>query len=206
MDIPLNVDVHCSDGRCGRSSFIIINPMNDEITHVVVKEKAPSQVERMVPRRWIVASTSEVIVLNRSLNDFLKLEVFSKTDFIYTDLPHHATDPKLTLLWPYAVPAKRVVGAEVRAIPYGQLAVRRGARVQATDGSVGRVDEFLVEPETGNITHLVLKEGNIFGKKYITIPISAIDRIEERTVYLNLDKSMLTALSPIELKKASNAP
>ena len=201
MDIPLNVLVHCTDGQCGRSTHIILNPMNGEITHVVVKEKTPSQVERLVPRRWIAASASEVIMLNRSLSDFLKLDAFSKTDFVYTNLPHHATDPKLTLLWPYAVPAKRVVDTQVRAIPYGQLAVRRGARVRAKDGVVGRVDEFLADPDTGNITHLVLREGNVFGKKYITIPVSAIDRIEERTVYLNLDKSTLSTLSPIEIKK-----
>ena len=39
MDIPLNVDVHCPDGRCGRSTHIIINPATEQVTHLVVKEQ-----------------------------------------------------------------------------------------------------------------------------------------------------------------------
>ena len=73
------------------------------------------------------------------------MKINQQTDFIYADIPHYAMDPKLTLLWPYVVPAKRMVDEKVRRIPPGELAVRRGARVRATDGRVGRVDEFLVD-------------------------------------------------------------
>ncbi|MFQ5922485.1 MAG: hypothetical protein ACE5M4_06540, partial [Anaerolineales bacterium] len=66
---------------------------------------------------------------------------FQQTNYVRTDIPQYATDPKLTLLWPYAVPVKRIVDEKVRRVPPGELAVRRGARVRATDGRVGRVDE-----------------------------------------------------------------
>jgi hypothetical protein len=49
MDLPLNVDVHCLDGRCGRSTYVIINPATDQVTHLVVREQWPSRTERMVP-------------------------------------------------------------------------------------------------------------------------------------------------------------
>ncbi len=37
INIPLNVDVYCSDGMCGRSSQVIVDPVNKQVTHLVVK-------------------------------------------------------------------------------------------------------------------------------------------------------------------------
>jgi sporulation protein YlmC with PRC-barrel domain len=202
MELSLDVAVHCSDGRCGRSTHIILNPANDQVTHLVVREKQPSRVERLVPVSWVSTSAAEVLVLGHTLEEFSKLEPFNQTEFIYTDLPYHATDPKLTLLWPYVTPSKRVIDSKIRPIPPGQLAVRRGARVRATDGPVGKIDEFLVEPESCFITHLVLREGNLLGRKSVTIPISEIDRIEEKVVHLKIDKEAVREMPRIPVKRS----
>ena len=50
---------------------------------------------------------------------------------------------------------------EHEQIPLGELAVSGGAHVEATDGRMGRVDEFLVNQENGYITHLVMREGHL---------------------------------------------
>jgi len=200
MDIPLNVDVHCPDGRCGRSTHIIINPATEKVTHLVVKEQWPSWVERVVPVSWIAATTRDIIVLNQTRAQFTQLNAFNQTDFVQRDMPHYATDPKLTLVWPYTVPDRRVVEDEYRMVPPEELAVRRGARVRATDGRIGQVDEFLVDPQSGYITHLILREGLPWDKKLITIPITDIERIEENTVYLKLDKKNVKDLPTIPLK------
>ena len=47
---------------------------------------------------------------------------------------------------------------------------------------------------TGHISHLILMEGHLWGKKEVAIPVSAIDRIEEDTVYLKLDKEAVESL------------
>jgi len=60
-------------------------------------------------------------------------------------------------------------------IPLGELAVRRGTRIEATDGYVGKVDEFVINPENDHITHLVMREGLLWGKKDVIIPLSAMD-------------------------------
>lgn len=200
MDIPLNVDVHCSDGRCGRSTHIVINPATEQVTHVVVKEQWPSPNERMVPVGWIAATTREIIVLNHTREQFAQLDPFNQTDFIQREVPHFAADPKLTLVWPYTVPAKQIIEDPHRTIPPEELAVRRGARVRATDGRIGQVDEFLIDPENGYISHLVLREGLPWDKKYVTIPISDIERIEEDTVHLKLDRKSVRALPTIPLR------
>ena len=201
MKLPLNVDVHCTDGRCGRSTHIVYNPATETVTHVVVKEVKSPQTERLVPVSWIQETTPELILLNRTRADVEGLESFNQTDFVQREVPHYATDPQLTLLWPYRVPAKQVVVDTRRQLPPGELAVRRGARVRATDGRVGQVDEFVVDPDTGHITHLVLREGLPWDRRHVDIPVSAIDRIEENVVHLNLDKKSIEALPFIQLKR-----
>ena len=201
MEFPLGVKVYCSDGRCGRSSHIILNPATERVTHLVVREKRPSRVERLVPTVLVNKTAVKVILLECTLEEFAALEPFNQTEFVYGDLPHHATDPSLTLLWPYAVPAKRVVDEKIRPIPPGELAVRRGARVEATDGRVGRVDEFVVEPETGYITHLCLREGRLWGDKRVCVPVADIDRIQEKVVHLKVDKETLASMPSFPVKR-----
>ena len=46
-----------------------------------------------------------------------------------------------------------------------------GASVEATDGQVGRVQEFVIDPQNNRVTHLVLHEGHLWGKKDVTIPL-----------------------------------
>lgn len=201
MEIPLNVEVHCTDGRCGRSSHIVLNPATEKVTHIVVKEKQPSRVERLVPVVLIRHTAAEVILLDCTLEEFSALEPFNQTEFVYGDLPHHATDPSLTLLWPYVVPAKRIVDEKIRPIPPGELVVRRGARVEATDGRVGRVDEFVVDPESGGITHLGLRESRLRGDRVRCIPVSEIDEIKEKVVYLKVDKKDVASLPSVPVKR-----
>ncbi len=201
MNLPLNVDVHCVDGRCGRSTHIILNPTTEQVTHLVVREQWPSRIERLVPVNWVIVSARDVIVLKEARERFSQLEPFNQTEFVYTDVPHHATDPKLTLIWPYAVPAMRLVDEKMRRIPPGELAVRRGSRVWATDGRLGRVDELLVDPEDGQITHLVLREGHLWGEKVVTIPVSQIDRIEENVVHLKVNKKSVGQMPSIPVKR-----
>ena len=103
---------------------------------------------------------------------------------------------------PY-VSAERKVYESIKQqqIPPGELVVRRGARVEATDGYVGKVDEFVVNPENGHITHLVMREGHLWGKKDVIIPLSEMGETRDDTVFLKLDKHQIEALPTFPLKR-----
>jgi hypothetical protein len=96
---------------------------------------------------------------------------------------------------PYVIPGTTVqVPVEHRQIPPGELAVRRDTHVEATDGYVGRVDEFVVNTENGYITHLVMREGHLWGQKDVIIPLSAMGDTRDDTVFLKLDKHQIESL------------
>jgi hypothetical protein len=86
-------------------------------------------------------------------------------------------------------------------VPAGEVAIHPGTHVQATDGRVGIVEELIVAPAAEQVTHFVLEEGHLWGKKDVTIPLSAIDRVEGDTVYLNLDKAAIKELPTIPRKR-----
>jgi hypothetical protein len=95
------------------------------------------------------------------------------------------------VIWP-----KRTVFVPTRSerIPPGELAVRRGARVEATDGPVGHVCEFLMSSLNEPITHMVVKERVLWHQKERIVPVSEIDRLGEQTIYFKLNKRTIKSL------------
>jgi sporulation protein YlmC with PRC-barrel domain len=202
MEIPLNAQVECTDGVCGRSVYVLIDPLVDEVTNLVVKETSSPHTEYIVPVEVISATIADKIQLRCSKAELEKMAPFVQTEYIAQKLP----DKNSTYaggvygmgsyyFMPYVTPEIIVqVPVEHRQIPFGELAIRRGAHVEATDGYVGEVDEFVVNPKNGQITHLVIREGHLWGKKDVIIPVSAMGETREDTVFLKLDKHQIESL------------
>lgn len=84
---------------------------------------------------------------------------------------------------------------EEELIPAGKIPVYRGALVvEATDGYIGRVEKFLVDPSDRYIAHLVLEKGHLWHKKELTLPLSAIAKMDKGYIYLNIDKAKVKSL------------
>ena len=106
-------------------------------------------------------------------------------------------------MWPYVYSERNIysIPIEDERIPAGEIAVHRGANVNATDGHIGQVDEFVIDPQDGHITHLLMQKGHLWGKKKITLPLSKIERMDEDTVYLKLDKETVKSLPAVSVKR-----
>lgn len=201
MDIPIGVEVHCTDGLCGRSTYVIIDPASERVTHVVVKEHGGKDEEWLVPLDLVVETTPHAIRLRCAKERFATLDPFRETEYIETTVPYMGYPPSAYMMQPYVLPETLFVPVRHRHIPPDELAVARGDPVEAKDGHIGRVDEFLVDPANGQITHLVLREGHLWGQRDVTIPVSEIDHIEQDIVYLKLDKHSVGELPSIALRR-----
>ena len=202
MEIPLNAQVECSDGVCGRSMYVLINPIMNDITHVVVRGDNSPNSEYLVPVEFIDETIADTIRLSCGKTELEKMELFNQTDCIeekgsdmYISNRNVIGGVGTTFFLPY-VTADRSVETSVnyQQIPPGQLAVHRGTRVEATDGYVGTVDEFVVDPKSCQITHLVMREGHLWGQKDVIIPLSTIGDTLGDTVFLKLDKHQIETL------------
>jgi hypothetical protein len=195
MDISINAKVSCLDGPCGQSILVILKPTTQEITHLVISNEAIPETEYLVAIDLIAESSPDNIRLNCSIEDLAKMPVFARSQFVPSDLIGFAGSSYM--MWPYYVPMAAYISREMEHIPAGELAIRRGARVEASDGHAGRVDEFLINPENDCISHLVMREGHLWGRKDVTIPISDIDHFADNTVYLKLNKQAIENLPGI---------
>ena len=202
MDIPINADVLCAGKACGRSTCLIVNPVDEQVTHVVVTEKEFPNIKRLVPVGKIATSTADSIQLDCSQAALANMDAFEETDFIEagkleSQLPY--SEP--FVVWPYSTYDYMPMPLEHENIPIGEVAIRRYTPVKATDGHVGKVDEFVVDSKNANVTHLVLREGHLWGEKDVSIPVSEIKEITGEAVFLKLDKKAVAALPAIPVKR-----
>lgn len=223
MDIPIGVNVFCSDGHCGKSSHVLINPVEQTITHLAITaDEGLGDAGRIVPFDKILETTPTSVQLRCCRDDLLKMDAFVKKHYIANALldsglegvPHLMRTHNLDLhnpdnyrLWPYTISDTEspYFPVEKEQIPMGEMAVRRGAQVRATDSVVGDVDEFVVDPTSGHITHLIMREGHLGGDQEIALPLSVIDSMQENWVDLKIDKQGVAALPKISVRKFHQA-
>jgi sporulation protein YlmC with PRC-barrel domain len=198
MDIPIDAEVQCSDGPGGRSMLVIINPTTKTVTNIVVRERQDPHTERLVPIRYVVDTNHDFIRLSCTRHRLSEMREFIQTEFVRGDVAEFG-DYDAYMLHAYVVP--RWIATKHKSIPRGELAIHRGARVRTTDGKVGQVDEFVVEPTSGDITHLMMRDGHLWEPEEITIPVSVIERIEDNTVFLKLDKAGVEALPTVHVQR-----
>lgn len=196
-DIPINAKVLSNDNQiCGHTTYVVLNPVTEKMTHVVVKRGVWPHDERLVPIELVTESTQDHIRLNCSKTKLSTMDSFIQTEFLESEVDQYLGDPYV-LAWPYRFSSTHRFKIEHEHIPVDELAVRRGARVEALDGYAGRVDGFMVNETSEQITHLVLREGHLWGQKDVIVPVSQIARIEEDVVHLKLDKTEIESLQTV---------
>ena len=105
-----------------------------------------------MPIEFVSETVANTIRLRCSKAELEKMDPFVKTEFIEEKVPYmypgagDAYGIGRYYFWPYVssenpgyVPVARL------QIPPGELAVHRGTRIEATDGYVGQVDEFVIQ-------------------------------------------------------------
>ncbi len=206
MDIFVNARVHCLDGEAGRVTCVVINPVTDDITHIVVYDRQLLGMERLVPIKLVTQSSREAVSLNCRLQELAQCQAFIGVDydFLEAETPYISAE---TAYWPTIEPVNAdMYGAALAAasseqVPPGEIVIHRGAPVLATDGLIGHVHEFVANPDTGHLTHIVLSRGHLWGKEDIAIPLSSVKSIDDSGVRLSLDIKAVGDLPKLTLKR-----
>jgi uncharacterized membrane protein len=202
LEYPLNADVLCTDGHAGKSTHVLFDPKGRTVSHIVVKPDSKAGIQdRLVPVEHVTATNPTTIQLNCTQEELSKMAPFSESHFVaytYQDYSSH----EAAMVGPSIMPMNTTATTEIvdEMIPEGLRAIAYGATVQATDGAVGNVEELLVDPDSGVISHFTLQTGHFWGKKDITLPVSAVDFVEENIIYLKLDKKAIESLPAVPHK------
>jgi sporulation protein YlmC with PRC-barrel domain len=83
-------------------------------------------------------------------------------------------------------------------LPLGEVAVHRGEPVHASDGEIGKVQGLVIDRVSHYVSHVLLQEGHLWGRKEVTIPISAVTGIDDG-IRLNLTKEQIQDLPSVDV-------
>ncbi len=80
----------------------------------------------------------------------------------------------------------------------GEVDVRRGEPVFATDGEIGKIQGLVIDPSSRHVTHVLLEEGHLWGRKEVAIPIGSITRVGD-VIRLTIDKQQVQDLPSADI-------
>ena len=81
MEIPLQAQIECQDGIFGQAVSILINPIIDQVTHLVVRATL-SSTEYLVPVGLMSGAVANTIRLRCSKTELELMDPFAQKDFI----------------------------------------------------------------------------------------------------------------------------
>lgn len=208
-EIPIGAKVKCLDGHHGKSTHIIVDPISRQVTHIVVESShLPLEPTRLVSVEHIIETTADQIDLNCTWQRLEQMEPFYSTRYVEAGEPDFVPDdvytqPDYVYLQPYVSFTPGTVTISKTHMAPRELDIHRGMYVRATDGQVGQVHELVVQPDSWKVTDLVLRKGHLWGKKDVSLPLSDVDRVEDDTVYLKIDKKTIETRPSASIHRTS---
>jgi sporulation protein YlmC with PRC-barrel domain len=215
-EFTIGSEVACSGGACGELTRVVVDPVLRTLTHLVVEAKHRHGNGRLVPTDLVESAAPAEIRLRCTIAQFNALEDAEETQFLPGASGEWDYQQQQMLSLPYyglgmgtgmglGIGGMHVGGTDVGPhpviadrVPAGEVEVRRGDHVHATDGTIGKVQGLVIDPADHHVTHVLLDEGHLWGKKRVAIPISAVTDVDDG-VRLTLTKDQVRDLPPVDL-------
>jgi sporulation protein YlmC with PRC-barrel domain len=207
----LGARVSCPDGECGEVTGTIVDPAARTVTHLVIEPGHHHEDGRLVPVALVEAAAAEVR-LRCTLAEFGALDAAEEVQFAegldysggygpdsvqgYGNVGSFGVGGSVSGVGIGGSLGHHKATVTSENVPEGESEVSRNERVHATDGEIGRVKSFIVDPADHRLTHVVLREGHLWGHKDIAVPISAVRDLDDG-IWLNITKKQVEALPPI---------
>lgn len=205
--------VRCHAERCGELTCVVVDPVAERLTHLIVvtRDGTPG---RLVPVEMARADAGGV-TLACTRAEFDQLEPSLTTHFLSPSgvEERYGYQEGEVVHWPFygLVPPGSAMGLGTAEplgserleiedkVPAGEVRIRRGERVLASDGPIGHVRGLVVDPATESVTHVLLDEGHLWGHKRVAIPVGAVEGIGGDGVTVALTKHQIKDLPSVEV-------
>jgi len=194
--------VTCTDGPGGEITQVVIDPVRRQVTHLVVEPKHRLGLGRLVPLTLVagVDAGSGEVALSCTTADFEHLAQAEEQRFLPEVDGWLGYNPGQVYAWPhYGLSMPTVPLATVEeTLPPGEVAIFRGDQVRATDGDIGQVKGLAIDAATNRVTHVLLAEGHLWGRKEVAIPVAEVTSVQDG-IEVRLTKRQIQDLPPVEV-------
>jgi hypothetical protein len=214
ITLVIGATARCSDGFSGEVICLVIDPGTRAVTHLVVEPELEhgtgSGLARLVPL-GDVEGTADEIRLRCTEAEFKDLSPAEQTlaEFVPglnvpVQLLPSGEDWRDTggpVVDGGTIPRIR----EMETVPVipttgtGQAEVEehRGDHVHATDGDIGQLRALRVDPRDGRVTQVLLKEGRLWDRKEVAIPIGHVSGFDGG-IQLSISRQQVRDLPPAD--------
>ena len=173
-------DVHTTDGASSTLTDVVVNPINNRLTHVVVTPPGQHQPARLVPL-WLVNPSSSGLRIELDARHLKQLQRVLRTDFLR--LPKADVEGTVEVRFRTVLnhpffqdprPAGEVAASE--GIARDDCSLHRGDDVvSSNDRLLGQIVALLVSGE--RITAMIVRSGLVGFQKNVIVPIGAIAEV-----------------------------
>lgn len=190
-ELRVGAVVRGTEGEVGTVDALVIDPVRAVVTHVVVITTADAR-RVLVPIGAVTGSSPAEVVTTLDQAGVDACAPFDEPGYhapsVEWQSAELAYEPGAYYLEPFASPLEGWSLADHERVPIGEVTIRRGDEVVTSDGTpVGHVDELLIDPTDGHVTHVVLREGHVLRRDHdVVVPIGGATFTEGR-VQLGLD-------------------
>jgi len=197
IEFTIGADARCRDGDCGEVVRVVVDPGDLSVTHLVVEPRHRRGIGRLVPLDLVDATTGEVR-LRCTRAEFEKLDSAEEMRLLPGAYGNYGPAPVST--WPnFALGGGIGMGnisqtVTYDTVPLGEVAIRRGEQVHATDGAIGRVQGLVIDSHDYHVTHVLLQEGHLWDRREVAIPIGVVTRVGDDGIRLTLTRQQVQDL------------
>jgi sporulation protein YlmC with PRC-barrel domain len=208
-----------SDGYRGEVQAVVVDPASRTVTHLVVEPHGRAGLARLVPigltdlsDRADRADRAEErpgqVRLRCTEAEFMSLEAAEETlaEFVpgYPDpvqlLPpgwRDAGGPTADGGTILRIPEKETIDV----VPPGEVEEHRGDRVHATDGEAGHLRALRIDPDSGRVTHVLIRHGPAWDRADTAIPAEMVAGFGDDGIRLSISRRQVQDLQPADLDR-----
>jgi hypothetical protein len=210
MEFTFGSRASCSDGHCGELTRTIFDPAKRTVTHLVIEPKHRPGAGRLVPIELADTAGGEISLrCTRAEFDLFDpsedIQLVQGLDYTggygpdavagYGGVGGMGVGGSVSGMGIGASLGHETPTVSSENVPEGEGEVARHDHVHATDGLIGELNGFVVDPGDHRVTYLLLREGHVWGRHEIAIPVSAVTAADP-IIRLNLTKKQVEELPP----------
>lgn len=205
--------------QVGSIDRVVVDPETNQITHVVIKKGWLFSEDKVVPINHVIRATEDAVRIKISDDQLDNLPDFIETEYVILEDNEAIQSYKEGMARPvfwyppaggtawfgsyahggYLLPV--YVKKTTINIPAGAITIKEGAKVLSRDDQdVGEVESIITDPDTEQVTHLLITRGFI-SKERKMIPSIWIGMVIDDDVHLTVKAEIIERLPEYELTK-----
>jgi sporulation protein YlmC with PRC-barrel domain len=214
--LRMGAEVFATDGPVGELTAIVVDPIAQAVTHLIITPPHHPTLGHLVALD-LVEDDGDPITLRVTVAQFRGLDSAEDEHVLSVSGGKWAAAQGKTFSFPYYSLAGQAGGGSAGSaapeltpghhympddtsdrVPLGEVEVRRGDQVHATDGWIGSVEGLVIDPADHHVTHVLLAEGHFWGHKQVAIPITNTSRVGD-SIRVELTKKQVEDLPAVSL-------